>query len=106
VPATTANGKGNFSFEGPLPYPCVPDDCSGTLTAGDHEESVPLAFPPAEPPVQPEDELVLETAREDAHGGDAVRTVGFVLHEGAPTVVSGGADGALKLWAYPPEPTN
>jgi WD40 repeat protein len=96
VYATTAKGKGNFSFEGELPAICVPDNCVGTLTAGADSIAVPLAFPPGEPTAGG---LDLVHAQPEAHGGAAVRAVGFAADGvGATRVVSGGDDSHLRNW--------
>ena len=101
---TTTKGKGHFSFEGALPAGCVPDNCIGTLTAGEETIDVPLVFPPddppGEPPGEPADELELAVpAAENSHEGDSVRAVGFVADMEAGTyVVSGGADEHLRYW--------
>ncbi len=100
---TTANGKGNFSFEGELPENCTPFQCVGTLTIGDESDAesipvtfsiVPLTFEPAE--------LKLLDERQHSPGGDAVRAVGFVVVvvDGMEEtrVVSGGADAHLRNW--------
>jgi len=96
---TKANGKGNFSFEGALPMVCTPDNCDGLLTAGDAVITVPLAYQPDEPPVQPEDELDLIVGLPAAHDGDSIRAVGIVANgPGVVRVVSGGADTNLRYW--------
>lgn len=93
---TKANGKGNFSFEGELPITCVPGNCGGTLTAGADSIAVQLAFPPDEPAA---DDLELVHDQPAAHGGDAVRAVGFVADgAGGTRVVSGGEDSRLRNW--------
>ena len=95
---TTANGKGNFSFEGVLPDPCDEDSCIGTLTAGGDPIPVPLTFASSEPPFEPVDELVLKAEQPFSHQGDAVRAVGFVANgEGGTLVVSGGADARRQV---------
>ena len=98
VHVTTANGKGNFSFEGALPAGCPPDNCVGTLTAGAITVPVSLAYQPGEPPSEPVDELEPGPERSDSHGGDAVRAVGFVAGGTEERVVSGGADTYLRNW--------
>ena len=96
---TTANGKGNFSFEGALPVGCIPDNCVGTLTAAATTVPVPLAYPPSEPPSEPIPELALVVEQPASHGVDAVRAVGFVADgAGGTQVVSGGADAHLRNW--------
>jgi WD40 repeat protein len=96
VYATTAKGKGSFSFEGELPAICVPGDCVGTLTAGADSITVPIAFPPGEPAVG---ELDLVDEQPAAHGGAAVRAVGFATDgAGGAGVVSGGNDSHLRNW--------
>jgi WD40 repeat protein len=92
---TTANGRGNFSFEGELPPNCPPDNCVGMLTAGDTTIDVPLAYQPGEPP---ELGLLELQSEQSAHGGDAVRAVGFAVDESTIRVVSGGADTHLRYW--------
>ncbi len=100
VYVTKANGKGNFSFEGALPVGCPPDNCVGMLMAGATTIQVPLDYQPSEPPGEPEvDELELLREKQDSHGGDAVRAVGFVADGfGGTRVVSGGADAHLRNW--------
>lgn len=96
VYATTAKGKGSFSFEGDLPALCVPDNCVGTLTAGADSMAVPLAFPPDEPAVG---DLELLREQPAAHDGAAVRAVGFAADGAGETrVVSGGEDSHLRSW--------
>jgi len=96
---TKANGKGNFSFEGVLPAVCSPGNCVGLLNAGGEDITVPLAYQPDEPPVQPDDELVLIGGLPEPHGGDSIRAVGFVANgPGRTQVVSGGADTNLRYW--------
>jgi hypothetical protein len=100
---TTTKGRGNFSFEGDLPEPCVEDDCVGTLIAGGDPIYVPLAFPPSDPPSDPPgdtiEELELIHAKPDSHDGDSVRAVGFVADGEEVQIVSGGADARLRNWA-------
>ena len=95
---TTANGKGNFSFEGALPEPCEVDNCVGTLIAGGAPIAVALDYQTSEPPSEPVDELELENEILASHGGDAVRAVGFVADGTEVQVVSGGADAHLRYW--------
>ena len=103
---TTANPKGNFSFEGDLPFVCVPNNCVGTLSTDELEIDVPLDLP-SEPPNLPDVGLELKLQQLTSHGGDAVRAVGFVEYVtvvgtevGTEVgVVSGGADAYLRYWS-------
>ena len=101
---TTANGKGNFSFEGDLPAGCPPDNCAGWLTAGNQSIPVDITYSPSDLPSDPPEGLCLINARPVSHGGDAVRAVGFVEYETETAdgtevwVVSGGADTFLRYW--------
>lgn len=98
--ATTANGKGNFSFEGYLPTICVEDNCVGTLIAGGDPIAVPLDYQTSEPPNEPVNELELRHEIPASHGGDAVRAVGFVAgEEEGVQILSGGADARLRNWS-------
>jgi len=99
----TANKRGKFSFRG-----AVPSDCKGTLSTAEQgpfevelDNCTPDSGDPGGSGDPPGDiqELVLAAKSELAHGGDAVRAVGFASDgKGGTWVISGGEDAYLRTW--------
>lgn len=88
---TTANKRGNFSFEG-----AVPSDCVGTLSDTVTTIDVELNDCTPDSGGGPIPELIMYAEKPAAHNGDAVRAVGFIA-DGA-LVISGGEDANLRSW--------
>jgi hypothetical protein len=110
----TASKRGKFNFRG-----AVPSNCIGTLSTADQgpfevvlDNCTPdSGDPPGDPGDPPGDisDLVLAAEWEFAHGGDAVRAVGFIADEAEEgvrvRVISGGDDAYLRSWSWtPPDP--
>ncbi len=118
-PVIRASKRGKFSFRG-----TVPSDCEGALSTGANPipdpdpEITPVSLSnctssdPDDPddPDVPDDppgadpELTFYGEQTEAHGGDAVRAVGFVAGEVGGVrvvrVISGGDDAFLRSWSW------
>jgi len=108
----TASKRGKFSFRG-----VVPSDCEGALSTYAYPAPKPVTLsnctPASGEPDDPDDpddppgadpELPLYRERTNAHDGDAVRAVGFIVDGEDSWIISGGDDATLRTWALPDPP--